>query len=593
MGRILVIEDEPGTQILLQSRLQDLGHEVVTAPTGAMGLMEARAGGFDLFLIDVQLGPGVDGYEVCRRLKSMPGAQSVPLVLLSGRVRDRGELHSGYEAGCDAYLLKGEDPLIEDVVRAMLRLKALRDELARQNQLLEQQNQRLERTKATANGADAPADPTIAPDAVLMVDADGVVIAADRGATTLFQTEVQGRQLGRLAAGTGLEGWVRDSRAAMRSGHLFALPERGGVPARRISATVAPLPGAESKGGAEVRIVLMREVNGSAKEEVANGARWMQIEQAEELRLAFQPSALVGRSEATHALRGALTRHAPETQPLVLAASTAHHIRLMARILHHSAERKGSMVPVSCDVLEAEGAGLADFRGLLEKAAGGTLLLEEADRLTAHRRRALKELTSQTGSARLILGVSGDRGGSTALAEELGLERLELPPLSERSEDVGPLAEFFLVRDSGEDDPRTFSDEALLTLEYYSWVGDEAELERVVAEACRVATGNAIEVDDLPAQLRDVYAEMAGRGTIQPVRSTASGPAGTHRAGDPLAGTIAFQIPSEGDLRLEMGEPLIIHEALRRTGQNVKEAASLLGIGRSTLYRKLKEHGLR
>ena len=69
MGRILVIEDEPSTQILLQSRLQDLGHEVVVAPTGAMGLMECRTQPFDLFLVDLNLGSGIDGYEVCRLLK--------------------------------------------------------------------------------------------------------------------------------------------------------------------------------------------------------------------------------------------------------------------------------------------------------------------------------------------------------------------------------------------------------------------------------------------------------------------------------------------------------------------------------------------
>ncbi|MEO0652791.1 MAG: response regulator, partial [Planctomycetota bacterium] len=343
MGRILVIEDEPGTQILLQSRLQDLSHEVVTAPTGAMGLMEARAGGFDLFLVDVQLGPGVDGYEVCRRLKSMPGAQGVPLVLLSGRVRDRGELHLGYEAGCDAYLLKGEDPLIEDVVRAMLRLKALRDELARQNQLLEQQNQRLERTRGTAAEAEPGADPTISPDAVLMIDAEGVVVAADRGATNLFQSEVQGRHLGRLAAGTGLEAWVRDARAALRSGHLFALPERGGLPARRISATVAPLPGADLRNGNDVKVLLLRDVRG-AHSDAASGARWMEIEESEELRLAFQPAALIGRSEPTHDLRGALARQATEAEPLVLAAATPHQVRLMARVLHHTAERGGPIV---------------------------------------------------------------------------------------------------------------------------------------------------------------------------------------------------------------------------------------------------------
>ena len=135
MGRILLIEDDSGTQLLLQSRLKDLGHEVVTAPTGAMGVMEARSGSFDLFLVDVMLGSGIDGYEVCRRLKGMPHVHGVPIVMISAIVKNREDLHKGYEAGCEQFLLKGDMTLLEDVVRAMLRLKSLQDELAIQNRL--------------------------------------------------------------------------------------------------------------------------------------------------------------------------------------------------------------------------------------------------------------------------------------------------------------------------------------------------------------------------------------------------------------------------------------------------------------------------
>jgi DNA-binding NtrC family response regulator len=593
MGRILVIEDEPGAQILLQSRLQDLGHEVVTAPTGAMGLMEARAGGFDLFVVDVQLGAGVNGYEVCRRLKSMPGAQGVPLVLLSGRVRDRGELHQGYEAGCDAYLLKGEDPLIEDVVRAMLRQKTLHDELARQNQLLEQQNQRLERAgRAVAEGA-AGADPAIAPDAVLTVDAEGVVTAADRGALVLFQVEVTGKHLGTLAPGTGLEAWVRDARGTMRTGHLFVLPERGGSPARRIGATVAPLPatvGAEGRGS---RVLLLRDARGPAAG-VSALAPWTDVEQVEELRLAFHPSALVGRSAAVVALRSELAAQSSRSQPLVLLASSAAQLRLLARILHHTGERRGRLVSVSCDVLEAEGAGIAELRSWLAHAAGGTLLLEEADHLTVHRRRALGELLNQGTDPRLLLGVSERAQESAQLAQELSLERLVLPPLRERPEDVAPLAEHFLLRESAAAPTHGFSDEALQLLTLHPWPGDVAELERCIGEACRTADGGVVEVADLPVALRELREEGGlDRGTLLPARPATHGIGGTHRAHAVATAPVSFSVPADGDLRLEMGEPLIIQEALRRTGQNVKEAANLLGIGRSTLYRKLKEHGLR
>jgi CheY-like chemotaxis protein len=143
MGRILLIEDEQSAQLLFRNRLEDLGHEVSIAPTGARGLMEARTGTFDLFLVDVVLGSGIDGFEVCRRIKTIPQVQRIPIVLISGQLRGREDLHKGYEAGCEAFLLKGDLPLLEDVVRAMLNIKALQDDLAMQNRLLEDQNRRL------------------------------------------------------------------------------------------------------------------------------------------------------------------------------------------------------------------------------------------------------------------------------------------------------------------------------------------------------------------------------------------------------------------------------------------------------------------
>lgn len=595
MGRILVIEDEPGTQILLQSRLQDLGHEVVTAPTGAMGLMEARAGGFDLFVVDVQLGPGVDGYEVCRRLKSMPGVQGVPVVLLSGRVRDRSELHLGYEAGCDSYLLKGEDPLIEDVVRAMLRLKALRDELARQNQLLELQNQRLERGRKSQTERDDGVEISVEPDALLVVDADGVVTAADRGSHTLFIGEVTGRHVGALAPGTGLEAWVRDSRDELRPGHLFALPERGSVPARRVSATVVPLPGAAIGESRDVRIVLLKEIDGPAVVEgieAGEGAAWELAERRDELRQAFQPGTVMGRSAAVHEARTALLRHAGEQTPLVLAAPTAQQVRRLARILHFTGERRGPIVPVPCAVLEAEGGGDNELRELVDRAGDGTLLFEDIDRLATARRRSLKGLAKES-SARMLVGVLGGRSEAVALADELGAEVLVLPPLSERREDVPDLARHALARFSTNLEPRDLTEDAQWVLENHDWPGDVRELDEAIEEACRAASGPLIEVGDLPVEFRDLHEELVRRGTLQPARPldrTVPGPAGTH---DPSTTSIAFDIPVDEPLRLEMGEPLIIQEALRRSGGNVKEAAGLLGIGRSTLYRKLKEHGLR
>src|SRR5262245_34055060 len=59
--RILLVEDDVGAQLLYKNRLTDLGYQVVVSSSGAMGLMEARSLSFDLYLVDIELGTGIDG----------------------------------------------------------------------------------------------------------------------------------------------------------------------------------------------------------------------------------------------------------------------------------------------------------------------------------------------------------------------------------------------------------------------------------------------------------------------------------------------------------------------------------------------------
>jgi CheY-like chemotaxis protein len=180
VNRILLVEDDTSAQLLYKNRLSDLGYEVVVAPTGAAGLMEARAAAFDLFLVDIDLGKGIDGYEVCQRLKTIPELHGIPVVLISGHVRAQEDLHRGYEAGCQSFLVKGDLMLLEDVVRAMLRIRSLQRDLALQNRLLEERNRRLEiATTRTADLEHALSNsvsrgPAVAnrPDGLLMVDSE-------------------------------------------------------------------------------------------------------------------------------------------------------------------------------------------------------------------------------------------------------------------------------------------------------------------------------------------------------------------------------------------------------------------------------------
>ncbi|TKD33056.1 response regulator transcription factor [Azotobacter chroococcum] len=114
--QVLVIEDDADIARLVQLQLADLGCAVRLAGDGASGLAEAQARDYDLVILDLML-PGIDGLEICRRLRARPGY--VPILMLTAR---SGELDRvlGLEMGADDYLTK---PF--SVLELVARVKAL------------------------------------------------------------------------------------------------------------------------------------------------------------------------------------------------------------------------------------------------------------------------------------------------------------------------------------------------------------------------------------------------------------------------------------------------------------------------------------
>ena len=110
MSRVLLIDDELSSRLVMQNRLKDLGHETVVAENGAKGLLEARETPFELVLVEYNLASGVSGLEVCRRLKQVPQAMTVPVLIVSRQPVSREDIHKGYEAGCDSFVAKPDLP---------------------------------------------------------------------------------------------------------------------------------------------------------------------------------------------------------------------------------------------------------------------------------------------------------------------------------------------------------------------------------------------------------------------------------------------------------------------------------------------------
>ncbi len=127
-ARILVVDDIPANVKLLEARLLAEYFEVVTAYSGAEALEACENGKIDVVLLDVMM-PGMDGFEVCRRLKADTATQHIPIVMVTAldQISDRVR---GLEAGADDFLTKPVNDLqLMTRVKSLVRLKMLTDEL--------------------------------------------------------------------------------------------------------------------------------------------------------------------------------------------------------------------------------------------------------------------------------------------------------------------------------------------------------------------------------------------------------------------------------------------------------------------------------
>lgn len=117
--KILVIEDDPGSRRLTEFTLKREGYEVLTAGNGLEGLNRINRDHPDLVVLDVML-PGIDGYEIARRIRSQPETEKLPILMLSGKVRAEDK-NTGLQVGANDYLSKPASPaLIAQKVAALL-----------------------------------------------------------------------------------------------------------------------------------------------------------------------------------------------------------------------------------------------------------------------------------------------------------------------------------------------------------------------------------------------------------------------------------------------------------------------------------------
>ena len=309
-------------------------------------------------------------------------------------------------------------------------------------------------------------------------------------------------------------------------------------------------------------------------------------------------------------MMGQIQRVAPQDTTLLLTGETGTGKTRLARLIHElSSRRNEPFLAAHCgalagNLLESEMFGHVrgaftgadrDRTGKFAAVGGGTILLDEVDTLPLDLQikllRVVEERVfepvgsnrSQPMKARLIVACNRDLEQGTAdgwfrsdLFYRLNVVSFYLPPVRERRTMIASLAKHFLDRfaRNGSRMFNAIAAEAMRVLEEYDWPGNVRELRNVVERAVALGMGPEIQVEDLPAHLR----QMAFPALASPSRT--------------LTARQAPETPATLAQAKQEAEADHICEVLRKHNNNRLRAAAELGISRMTLYTKLRRYGL-
>ena len=313
----------------------------------------------------------------------------------------------------------------------------------------------------------------------------------------------------------------------------------------------------------------------------------------EQLRTRPGFAGLIGLSPKMQRVYKLIEKVSQHNYPVLILGESGTGKELVARSIHFSGTRRNKpFAPVDCSALvptliESELFGYVkgaftgantNKQGLMEAAGSGTLFLDEigdlpidlqAKLLRALQEKEIRPVGSTDRvpiSVRVIAATNRDLEAAVRTGNfrqdlffRLNVVQIKMPPLRERKGDIPLLVNSFLEKFSDADAPaRTISEDAMIRLMAYDWPGNVRELENAIERAIALGTGPILHVGDLPSNLQYGTGE---------------------------------RLPQNDELLpLDERERRAIMRALRESGGDKLAAARLLGIGKTTLYRKLKQY---
>jgi transcriptional regulator with PAS, ATPase and Fis domain len=318
-----------------------------------------------------------------------------------------------------------------------------------------------------------------------------------------------------------------------------------------------------------------------AEPSAGRGELHVQLQRLRQSRAAqYQLERLVGDSPQIRRVRSQIMLAVQGTAPVVIVGPPGSGRQHVARTIHYGGDARaaaGPLVPLACkllgaELLQATIRAVARARSTAPSARPGTLLLNEVEQLPEEARAELAGFLRHADLPMRLISTARQPLEKLAAAgqfpQELALMLsamvIELPPLSQRLEDLPLIAQAFVEAENAQAGKQIsgFTEEALHCLLAYPWPGGMDELQAVVREAHARAVGWHITLQDLPQRVANIPA-----------------PARRHE-------------PIDLPRLLADVERELIERALRLARGNKARAARLLGLTRPRLYRRMVAIGL-
>ncbi|MBM9615503.1 sigma 54-interacting transcriptional regulator [Desulfobulbus rhabdoformis] len=580
---ILVIDDEESLRNTFQFFLQNQGYGPVhTASTFEEALLAISKQRYDLIISDIVLG-GNTGIDILKRVREM--GLSCPVVMITG--------YPTVETASEAVRLGAFDyipkPVDKEALLKTARIALRQYQLERGQQKAEQERERYRAFLETVF--------TSVTDAIITLD-QNLDIKEVNPAARLLLTELHP---GLLDQGTIVPFCSQEDCAALKKEVLRVLKtgQEGSAQLfecqnherrkKMLSASVAPLK--DGAGGAEGAVVVIRDL--TVPEQSISGRRQ-------------QFHRFLGSSDAMQSAYTLIENVGRVDLTVLITGESGTGKELAAEALHQESHRRNRpLVKVDCtaipeSLLESELFGHRkgsftgadrDRMGRILQADGGTLFLDEIGDISPMMQlRLLRFLQESTFypvgqdtpirvDVRVLAATNVDLKEKVRAGEfredlyfRLRVIDVILPPLRDRGNDVLMLANHFIEKVAVKVGKQFggISDQAKQLLLNYPWPGNVRELEHVIERACVLCEGTTLSADQLPPEIRNPAQPQVNIPTAAPMQPTTVQP--------------AQPVPEQD---LSPSERIL--QALRKSGGNKAKAARILGIDRTTLYRKIRE----